>query len=542
MRSTILLVVVIIFGAYEGACQETVFGLLKKNEKLADRYFEERNFQEALNLFQAAARKNPRDHELRLKIARCHYFLKQYPKASDSYEQYLKAGQPFPPKDLYYYAETYVTLGDYKKAVEYFRQYLVQTPNDSLITEKIWRLDNIQYLYEDSLQFAVRSLPQLNTANGELCPVPYNKGLLYISNRKEGGLVEKIDASQNMPFYRIYFSPSVPDTTVENAALQFGRPTPFNTELSSKFHAGPLSFYDRHRKMVFTTTSEEAAEDGGRGLQLYFAELRQGRWKPTTAYPYNSKEYSITDPSISEDGKVLYFSSDMETGLGGQDLYRSEYANGQWTKPVNLGNHVNTPYDEVFPYLHGNTLYFSSNGHPGMGGLDIFKVMITSTGEYDEVTNAGYPVNSNYDEFGIVIDSINTHGFFSSNRKTGGYNDDIYEFDMDLQTYPLEISGWIRQKEYNWSDSSDLKVLPNAKLYLIDNIRNVNLSESVSDSSGNFSIVIPWFSTYRIRVVGKDNDEHIVSLEIPKHRKLYSKHEIVIVKDTFKSSVNPSVK
>jgi tetratricopeptide (TPR) repeat protein len=92
MRSTILLVVVIIFGAYEGACQETVFGLLKKNEKMADRYFEERNFQEALNFFQAAARKNPRDYELRLKIARCHYFLKQYPKASDSYEQYLKAG------------------------------------------------------------------------------------------------------------------------------------------------------------------------------------------------------------------------------------------------------------------------------------------------------------------------------------------------------------------------------------------------------------------------------------------------------------------
>src|SRR5687768_4765117 len=99
MRSKILLVVVIILGAYEGACQETVFGLLKKNEKMADRYFEERNFQEALNLFQTAARKNPRDYELRLKIARCHYFLKQYPKASDSYEQYLKAGQQFPPKD-----------------------------------------------------------------------------------------------------------------------------------------------------------------------------------------------------------------------------------------------------------------------------------------------------------------------------------------------------------------------------------------------------------------------------------------------------------
>jgi hypothetical protein len=203
---------------------------------------------------------------------------------------------------------------------------------------------------------------------------------------------------------------------------------------------------------------------------------------------------------------------------------------------------VNTVYDEVFPYLHLNkTLYFSSNGHPGLGGLDIFKVLITEKG-FDEVQNAGFPINSGADEFGIIIDSLSAHGYFSSNRKNGGYDDDIYEVDIDLQTYPLTISGLIRFKEHNWSDSSELKPLVNAKIYLTDNIRDVVVHESISDDSGNFSLAIPYFSKYRIRVVGADRDEHVVSLDITKHRKIDSKHEIVIVKDAFRSPENQIIK
>jgi hypothetical protein len=225
----------------------------------------------------------------------------------------------------------------------------------------------------------------------------------------------------------------------------------------------------------------------------------------------------------------------MKGGLGGKDLYKSELVNARWTKPVNLGENINTAFDEVFPYLHHQTLYFSSDGHPGLGGLDIFKADQDKTG-FMEAQNVGYPLNTNHDDFGIVIDSTETHGYFTSNRKTGGYNDDIYEFDMDLQTYPLEITGVMKFKEHSWSDTLELVSMPNARIYVIDNDRNVTVQETISDERGNFSIVIPYHSKYKIRVVGEDKDENIVSLEIPKHRKANDRHEIVVVKDAFKSN------
>jgi hypothetical protein len=348
--------------------------------------------------------------------------------------------------------------------------------------------------------------------------------------------VDKIDGSLNAPFYRIYYSKAVADTA-GNGIFHYGMPAHFSKELSARFHAGPVTFYDHFRKMVFSSTGNKSGVSS-KTLQLFFAEEREGAWSVTQSFPYNNANYSVSDPAISQDGKILYFSSDMKGGFGGKDLYRCEYKNGQWTKPFNLGEPVNTPHDEVFPYLHmAKTLYFSSNGHAGLGGLDIFKAEITTEG-FDEPQNAGYPVNTNYDEFGIVIDSLEAHGYFSSNRKKGGYNDDIYEFDVDLQTYPLTINGLVRVKEHSWSDSSELKTMHNAKVHLIDNLRNISVYETVSDTLGNFSITIPYFSKYKIRVTEEDNDENIVSLEISKQRKLHSIYEIVIIKDAFKTHEN----
>jgi hypothetical protein len=224
----------------------------------------------------------------------------------------------------------------------------------------------------------------------------------------------------------------------------------------------------------------------------------------------------------------------MPGGFGGKDIYRSVNINGSWSKPENLGEAINTAYDETAPFLHlKKVLYFASSGHAGLGGTDIFKVMITNSSA-GEVENMGYPINSTSDEFGINIDSLSTHGYFSSNRKNGGYDDDLYEFDMDLQTYPLELMGTLRFKEFAWNDSSELKPLGNARYYLIDNLREVIVHEGTSDEKGNFKWTIPYFSKYRVRVIGPDNDEHVVSLEIPKHRKDQSNHEIVVVKDLFK--------
>jgi tetratricopeptide (TPR) repeat protein len=519
--------------ASRGVCQETVFTVLKKDLQLADQYYSERRFKSALKLYLAVASKHPSVKDIYLKIARSYHFLKEYSGAVTAYEQYRNTNQTLPSTDIYYFAEAQAATLRYDGAVDAYQEYLSKAPSDEMIIKKIWRLNNIQFLYEDSLHFAVRPVA-VNSEHGELCAVPYGSGIVFLSNRKETQVVDNVDASLNTPFYRFYYAKFFQDTTRTDTVI-FNLPLIFNKALNGRFHAGPLAFYDKQQKMVFSSTRRNLGKQGGRTLQVYFARHQDGRWKVTHEFPYNSLDYSLTDPTISEDGNVLYFSSDMKGGFGERDIYRSEYINGQWTKPKNLGEFVNTRYDEVFPHLHHHTLYFSSNGHAGMGGLDIFKIDADMKG-FDEAQNIGYPLNTNFDDFGIVIDSLGNHGYFSSNRYAGGYNDNIFEFDMDLQTYPLQISGLIRFKEHSWSDSLDLKIMPHARVSLIDNIRNVTVHESNSDAEGNFSIVIPYFSKYRIRVVGEDNDENIVSLEIPKHRRSYNQHEIVVVKDAFKSN------
>jgi hypothetical protein len=352
---------------------------------------------------------------------------------------------------------------------------------------------------------------------------------VFLSNRKGMEVIEKIDGSLNTPFYKMYFSARSPDS-----AIRYTKPSFFSRHLTKGFHAGPVAFYAAQKKMVFASTGVDGPGDARRPLQLYFAAEEEGHWKITGTFSHNSDLHSLTDPAINADGTVLYFSSDMHGGQGGKDLYRSELKDGQWSAPENLGETINTIHDEVFPFLHQeNELYFSSNGHPGLGGLDIFRSRLLSK-NFGEVTNAGYPLNSHGDDFGIVVDSLGMHGYLTSNRKNGAYDDDLYAFDIDLQTYPLDVSGVIRVKEHSWSDSSELKPFSNARMFLYDNLREAIVKESVSDGNGNFTITIPHFSSYTMRVAGPGNDkhEHIVSFEIPRYRNTHDvKHEIVIVKD-----------
>lgn len=511
--------------------QETVFSLLKSEMRLADQYFNKKDYRTALQHYQSVARKKP-SMEVELKIARVHHFLKQHDKSVAAYEKNITKDK-LPLKDLLYYAESQSGISNYENAMEIYQSYLSRVPDDELVLQKIWRLSNIQYLYEDSSYYTVKPVP-LNSDFGDLCAVPYKNGLVFMSNRKEVQPIEKIDAGLRYQFYRLYFSEPVADTIVSHAQ-QFHRPLVFSRDLNPKFHVGPVDFFDNDKKMIFTSTSAKEARNGKRTLQLFFAEHDGGVWKIRSAFPYNSSDYSITDPFISDDGKILFFASDMKGGFGGKDLYKCEFVNNEWTRPVNLGEQINTAEDEVFPFFHDNTLYFSSNGHPGLGGLDIFRTE-SFENNFLDVQNVGYPLNTGFDDFGITIDSVGSHGYFSSNRKNGDFNDDIYEFEMELQRYPLEINGVIKSKEHSWNDSLDLKIMPNARLYLVDNVRDITVFEGTSDSLGNFSIVVPHYSKYKIKVVGENLVEHIVSLEIPKHRRAQGNHEIVIVKDLFKEN------
>jgi hypothetical protein len=509
--------------------------LFKNDLKSADLAFIDQQYQSALEGYLLVAERKNVPPSLPLKIAKCYFFTKQYHQAVKTYQKFSDAGKELPATDLYYYAEALAITGNYEKAIMWYEKCLAQDSENELLIKKIWRLSNRTYLFEDSVFYAVKEVP-FNTSSGELSAVPYKKGVVFASNREQVKWVKKIDATTNAPFYQLYFSPVYKDL-MGIGKTEFGTAVPFDKAFQSDFHTGPVCFYQGGDKMIFVSSNEKKVTGKGRTLQLHFAELKGGIWQITKSFPYNSPNYSNTDPSINDEGNILYFASDKPGGVGGMDMYVSQLNDSGWTSPQNLGTEVNTVGSEVSPYLHTNgTLYFSSNGHAGLGGLDIFKVELVD-GEYKDLENLGYPLNSSHDDFGIFIDSLNNSGYLSSNRKNGGYQDDVYEFEMDLQPYPMPVTGIIKFIEHNWMDSSELRALPDVTLFLIDDAKDLVVAETVSDSEGSFKMIVPYYSKYKVRVVG-DGIEGIVSFEVPKNKKANDRYDIVVVNDDFKTFSN----
>jgi hypothetical protein len=179
---------------------------------------------------------------------------------------------------------------------------------------------------------------------------------------------------------------------------------------------------------MLTRSAARKGQDDTRNLQLMMAERKpSGRWSAPRKIFYE-RNYSTGHPAINPEGTIIYFSSNRPGGYGGSDLYRSEYNNGKWSEPVNAGPQINTTGNELFPSLDmDGTLYFSSDGHGGLGGLDIFK---SSTRTYGDVVNLGYPINSHRDDFGMAFKTDTNKGYFSSNRNG---QDRIFRFRMKPQ-------------------------------------------------------------------------------------------------------------
>lgn len=511
--------------------QNSVASLFASDYSIADKYYQDRDYKNALRLYVACARKKQASSSIYLRIARCYYHLKEYKKAIENYETSLEAGD-LPKADLLNYAEANAAILNYKTATALYKKYLQVDPDNELVVRKIWRLDNMQYLFEDSAHYALRPVP-LNTTSAEMCASLYGGGLVFMSNRDTLKVIKNVNGSGVGGFYELYFAEVKQDSTSVSSKLQFEKATHFGKGLTSKYNTGPVAFFDKERQVAVIASSSTPGRDRPRTLGLYFGVKKNGRWEIDRSFTHNSEQYSIYDVTIDESGKTLFFSSDRTGGFGGKDLYKSELKDGLWSTPLNLGDEINTPKDEAYPFLHNrHTLYFSSNGLPGLGEMDVFKSNVSPNG-FDEPQNVGYPINSSKDDFGFVLDSLGTHGYISSNRKNGGYDDDLYEFDMDLQTYPLSISGTIKYKEHTWTEDTELKIMASARVSLVDNLRNVSVFETISDRNGHFSVLIPYFSKYFIRIIGVEGDEHKASLEILKYRKELSSYEIVIIKDLF---------
>lgn len=509
------------------SAQESVLGLLKNNLQQGNYYYRQGEYEKALKYFSLISQSKI-DKDTQLKIARCSYFNKNYTKAQAIYAK-LNAVSPLLMPDLRYYAELNTSLGNYSAATECYYGILSLNPGDPAILQRIWQLNNVHLFYEDSLHYMVRELT-VNSEHGDLSPVPYDNGIVFLSDRKQIDFKNpdnEVDGNK----FNLYYTEIDGDTLLAGLKTRFRNPINFGKALHMTTGFGSVSFYAADTKCIFAALGSEVAKSGVRKMQLFFSEFKNGKWSTPQAFEYNNKEENLTDPSISPDGTTLYFSSDRPGGLGGFDIYKCELKGAVWTKPENLGDHINSAYTESFPFLYYNTLYFCSDGHPGLGGLDIFSAIISKNSDHG-IKNLGYPLNSGSDDFGFVL-RTGSQGYFASNRKNGGFDDDLYEFEMDFRTYPFDISGIIKLRYNNNIDTLHRSLMTDTKIELVDYDRNQIIERTQTNGEGKFSVSIPWFSKYVLRLSDHDNQEYIVSLEINKESSENSSYEIVVVKQSF---------
>ena len=524
MRIGFALTAVVI--SHEMYAQETVFSLTKRDAQKADQYFEQKNYRKAAALYESLS-KQASQAQYYLSAARSYYHLREPRQAVYWFQKYLATETQLTDADTYAYAECLASCGRYDEAVGYYTEYASRN-DDAAVMKKAWQIKNREFLLEDSLHFEVRSL-NANTPSAEFGAVPYGNGFVFLSNRKHPSLVENLDGASSAPFLRWYETKVVMDSA--GTTQSDSRIASFFDNGVKRFQAGPVSFFNGENEMAFIASNPGAQKHEKRTLQLFFARNNGTAWTVRAPFPYNSNDYSISAVSVHENGTVMYLAADMPGGTGGVDLYVSVYDGKTWSRPRNLGTGINTAHDESFPWIAGNTLYFASTGHPGLGGFDVFKAAVSGN-EFGEVENVGYPINTQFDDFALTLTRDYSTGFLSSNRQG---SDDLYEVVIGLQTYPITIAGILRHKEEAWQESGLLTIFPNAEMELIDNLRGIVVGRTRSDEQGGFNLEIPYYSQYRIKVVDSTSgDQAFVSLDLGKRRYGENKFELVVVKSKFK--------
>lgn len=355
-----------------------------------------------------------------------------------------------------YYAQALQSNKKYEEAKDAFLTYNNKlgaggTPNEYNSERYNYKLDNDvrgEVLAEACDRVAnfkvnqrikLKNVQELNGGRLDFSPSYYQKGIVFVSNRPEGNNPEYVDKWFNTEFMNLYFADKDGD--------KLGEPVAFEGEVNTQFHEGPVTFSRNGQRMYFTRNNFYKGKKGKDKkdiirLKIYTADLKGNSWGNIKELPFNSEEYSVCHPTLSPDGTRLYFASEAPGGFGGLDIYVSESKAGIWTAPVNLGENVNTAGNELFPFIHDDgTLYFASNGHAGLGGLDIFSTVRTDNGDateigdveeegeaWDLVQNVGKPFNSSVDDFGLILDVTGTSGYLTSRREGGYGEDDIYSF------------------------------------------------------------------------------------------------------------------
>ncbi len=377
--------------------------------------------------------------------------------------------------DYVEYIDLLRTIGKYDIADLMLEDATKTFPQNNFVQLLKDKNSNFGYLLADSAIYSINPL-SINSGLGDFCPTFFEKGILYMSKAKNAGFLNQRYGWDNSYFINMLYSPYDLDSSLNKGKV-------LKDAFFSRAHDGPVSFSPDGTKMVITkNTLGKHDEKEIVVLAIYFAQKVNGVWSDLKPFEHNNQGYNVGHACFSADGKRIYFASDAPNATGGADLYYSEETNGSWSAPVNLGSTVNTDQDELFPFVTDNTLYFSSKGHYGIGGLDIFATSLSLDGT---IRNMGFPINTSYDDFGIIAKQDEKGGFFSSNR--GDFVDRIYSWTKKDPI--IQFEGGL------YAAYTTPEPFPNHWVVMKDN--TINTSDTLfTDSIGKFKTTLQLNHTY----------------------------------------------
>lgn len=392
---------------------------------IANNYFKQHRFPSAIHFYSEAIKRKP-TLEATQKLADCYRFIKDYNRAEFWYEKAVGFSNS-PANNLLHYGQMLKINQKYDLAKTVFEKYAATSGVDiNYARSLVNSCDSAKIWVDEPEVIKLHNYTEVNSVYSDYGMVKYGDSTyLFTSNRptvqRKLGVLSK---DQELPFYKIV-SANVGSNDLVKDIARLDWFKDFDQHLATP------SFSKNQDTLFFTAgTFKKKNREKINRLGIFYSVKTANGWSKPKEFPFNNDNYSIAHPCLSEDGTELFFVSDVSGGYGGFDLYSSTLSNGIWSAPANLGGDVNSSQDEFLPTLYNDRLFFSSDGHIGMGGLDIF--MATFEGdEWKNTTNLKTPFNSSYDDFGIGFDLNGNFGFLSSNRTGGLGYDDVYRFDYD---------------------------------------------------------------------------------------------------------------
>ncbi len=402
----------------------------KQKEYQADKYYELYSFDKAINAYNKEDSLNIT--HLR-NLAMSYYNRGEFVEAENAFERCIN-NDSCQKNDFYYYVLTLKSNEKYPQANDILNEFKIRYPKDLRACSYVHNESEFDSLLVPNSNCEIKNL-NLNTDADDFGTAFYNEQIVFTSSRTDNKPVWRNYNWNRRPFLNMFVA-----TRLKSGELF--DPVLWNKDWNKKWHEGPASFAEKCTMVAFTRNNySKRSEDDVVRLQIFFSKMRYGSWDDIEPFELNSADYSVGHPCLSEDGKRMYFTSDMPGGYGGSDIYYVEKVSStQWGKPVNLGAKVNTEANEMFPFYDekNKVLYYSSNGLCGLGGLDVYASKFGYGGGFNYPKNLGAPINSSADDFAFICDGSSMGGYFSSNRKSGKGGDDIYSFQYKLAPKPEE--------------------------------------------------------------------------------------------------------